>query len=111
GARFVLTTSARSVELPDEILLNRDENLLFYLADNDESDKVQKVFESAFKDSKNILATDLKKHIQNAFLVKERRAADYISKAVNDGWISRHQRSDRQYEYTEGIAAPWGLNQ
>lgn len=107
GARFVVTTSARSVELPDEILLNRDENLLFYLAGEDEADRVQKAFISAFKDCKNILATELKTHLQNALLVKERRSADYISKAVADGWISRHQRADRKYEYTENSTAPW----
>lgn len=111
GARFVLTTSARSVELPDEILLNRDDNLLFYLAGEDEADRVLQAFTTAFSDCKNMLATELKTHIQNVLLVKERRAADYIAKAVADGWISRHQRTDRKYEYTEGILAPWVLTQ
>lgn len=107
GARFVVTTSARSVELPDEILLNRDENLLFYLANEDEADRVEQAFFGAFKDCSNILATELKTHLQNALLIKERRSADYIAKAVADGWISRHQRADRKYEYTANSTAPW----
>ncbi|HDR9165941.1 AAA family ATPase [Burkholderia vietnamiensis] len=108
GARFVITTAARSVNLPDEILLDRDEeSLLFYAAAAQEQDRVKTAFQGAFKASEVVLATELTDHIKNAMLVADRRAKDYIAAAVKDGWIKRQQREDRKYEYQVLPTAPF----
>lgn len=108
GARFVVTTAARSVSLPDEILLDRDDDsLLFYAAEAQEQDRVKSAFQSAFKSSDVVLATELAEHIKNAMLVGDRRAKDYIAAAVKDGWIKRSRREDQKYEYSVLPTAPF----
>lgn len=99
GARYSLRFSARNIEAPDELLLDRSTSLLFHEAAEGETNRLQAVIRSAFGEDMNCLAGTLQDKVMAAFNVKERRAKELIARAVSAGWITRQQRPDRLYEY------------
>lgn len=99
GARYSLRFSARNIEAPDELLLDRGANLLFHEAAEGEANRLQAVVHSAFGEDPTCLAGTLQDKVMAAFNVKERRAKELIAKAVSACWITRQQRPDRLYEY------------
>lgn len=107
GARYCLTFSARNVDPPDELLLNLNENLSFYLTAEDEADKVRRLIQEVFKSGAPILATDLQDIVCDAFDIRSRsRATDYIKQAVDADLIKRQRRLDRRYEYVLTDSSP-----
>lgn len=99
GARFSLKFSARNIEAPDELLLDRGADLLFNEAAEAEAHRNQDAIRCAFGGSTSCLAKTLHEQLMKTFDVKERRASQLIKAAVKAGWITRSQRSDRRYEY------------
>ena len=100
GARFSLRFSARNVEEPDEMLLDRDPStLLFHEAAEAESQRLQSVIRAAFTDGMNCQPQKLTDHVMNAFSVKERRAKQLIQSAVEQGWIGRLSLPGMRYGY------------
>lgn len=108
GARYSLKFSARNVETPDEMLLDRDpRTLLFHEAGGAEKDRLKEAIQSAFRTGTSCLARNLTEHLMNAFMVKERRAKQLSESAVAQGWITRRRRNDGRYEYC--LARPHDL--
>lgn len=99
GARYSLRFSARNVEAPDEMLIERDQNLCFFEASAQETNRLMSVIHSAFQGLRICLAQGLLEHVMNAYCVRERRAKQLIKDAGDRGWITRRQRSDKCYEY------------
>jgi hypothetical protein len=99
GARYSLKFSARNIEAPDEVLLDRDSNLLFHEAAEAETHRLRSAILSAFDGAPACLATTLHEHVMTAFDVKERRAKQLIEVMVKSGEIVRRQRNDKRYEY------------
>lgn len=99
GARYSLRFSARNVEAPDEMLIERDQNLCFFEASVQEANRLMSVIHAAFQGVQTCLAQGLLEHVMNAYCVRERRAKQYIKDAGDRGWITRRQRSDKRYEY------------
>ena len=112
GARFSLKFSARNIEAPDELLLDRGADLLFNEAAEAEAHRIQDAIQFAFGESPSCLAKSLHEQLMNTFDVKERRAKQLIEIAVKSGWITRSQRHDRCYEYwmqpVSGLLVPAG---
>lgn len=106
GARYSLQFSARAVEAPDELLLNRGANLMFYGASEDEADKLKRALHGAFKGNGFVLSADLESHFCEALGVKSRRAKDYIKQCCENGWIALERRQDRRYQYVLQEGAP-----
>ena len=100
GARYSLKFSARNIEEPDEMLLNRDtKTLLFNEAAEADSQRLQKVVCSAFTDSEFCRPNELTRLVMEAYSVKERRAKQLIQSAGEQGLIERQQQPDKQYIY------------
>ncbi len=99
GARFSLQFSARAIETPDEMLLNRTEHLTFVRATEGQNDRLSIALRSALKDRQSISATELVSTIGESLSVEERQAKNYIRKCVDRGWIERKKRPDKTYEY------------
>lgn len=106
GARYSLQFSARAVEAPDELLLNRGANLMFYGASEDEADKLKRALHGAFRGNGFVLSSDLESHFCDALGVKSRRAKDYIKQCCDNGWIAVERRQDRRYQYVLQEGAP-----
>jgi len=104
GARYSLTFSARAVETPDEILLNRI-GLTLVSAIGEERDKLMDGLLEALEGQAVISATTLTERFCQYFSVKERQAKNYIKKCVDNGWVTRVATSERtEYVLTDGIA-------
>ncbi len=100
GARFSLKFSARNIEEPDEMLLDRDSNtLLFHEAAEAEELRLLAVIRTAFADGASCLPQTLANHVMASFAVKERRAKQLIQSAVQQGWIERNASPGRRHEY------------
>jgi hypothetical protein len=99
GARFSVRFSARNIETPDELLLDRDLNLCFYEAAAEDENRLLGVIRSAFQGMPTCSASVLLEHVMSAYDVRERRAKQLIQQASEKKWISRRKRSDRRYEY------------
>ena len=99
GARYSLRFSARNVETPDEMLIERDQNLCFFEASAQVADRLMSIIHAAFQGVQTCLAQALLEHVMNAYCVRERRAKQLIKDAGDRGWITRRQRSDKRYEY------------
>ncbi|WP_223920779.1 AAA family ATPase [Aeromonas caviae] len=104
GARYNLTFSARAVETPDEILLNRI-GLTLVSAIGEERDKLMHGLLEALEGQEAISSTTLTERFCQYFSVKERQAKNYIKKCVDNGWVTRVATSERtEYVLTDGIA-------
>lgn len=99
GARYSVTFSARNIEAPEELLLNRNADLLFYEAAEVATQRLRVTIESAFETDSTCLATDLTRHLMDLLQIKERRAQQLMKEAIAQGWITRQQRQDKRYEY------------
>lgn len=100
GARYSLKFSARNIEEPDEMLLDRDSNtLLFNEAAEAESQRLSEVVRSAFPDGKSCLPQALAEHVMTSFSVRERRAKQLIQTAVQQGLIERLTLPSNRYVY------------
>lgn len=100
GARFSLKFSARNIEEPDEILLDRDTTtLLFHEAAEAEEQRLLAVIRAAFGEGATCLPQALTDHVSAAFTVKERRSKQLIQTAVQQGWIERRMLPGRRHEY------------
>lgn len=100
GARYSLKFSARNIEEPDEMLLDRDaKTLLFNEAAEAESHRLLAVVRSAFTDGKSCLPQALAEHVMAAFSVKERRAKQLIQSAMQQGLIERLPLPSGRYIY------------
>jgi hypothetical protein len=99
GARYSVAFSARNIEAPEEELLDRNTNLLFYAATEANAQRLRVTIETAFGADSTCLATDLTRHIMDMLQVKERRAQQLMKDAVAFGWMARKQRQDKRYEY------------
>jgi hypothetical protein len=99
GARYSLRFSARNIEAPEEIFLNRAPSLCFFETSAQDTNQLMQVILSAFQHTQTCLAQELLEHVMNANNVKERRAQQLIQDAGKRGWIARQQRVDTRYEY------------
>ncbi len=100
GARYSLKFSARNIEEPDEMLLDRDSNtLLFNEAAEAESQRLLDVVRAAFPDGKFCLPQALAEHVMASFSVRERRAKQLIQTAVQQGVIERLTQPGNRYVY------------
>lgn len=100
GARYSLKFSARNIEEPDEMLLDRDSRtLLFHEAAEAESQRLLTVVRAAFTDGKSCLPQALAEHVMAAFSVKERRAKQLIQSAVQEGLVERLPLPGGRYIY------------
>jgi len=100
GARYSLKFSARNIEEPDEMLLDRDSNtLLFNEAAEAESQRLLSVVRAACSDGASCLPQALTDHVMASFSVKERRAKQLIQSAVQQGWIERLALPGGRYIY------------
>ena len=99
GARYSLRFSARNVEAPDEMLIERDQNLCFFEASAHEANRLMNVIIAAFQGVQTCLAQGLLDHVMNTYCVRERRAKQLIKDAGDRGWITRRLRSDKRHEY------------
>ncbi len=100
GARYSLKFSARNIEEPDEMLLDRDPTtLLFYQADEAEANRLQSVIRNVFDVDTSCKPKELTDAVMNAFEVKERRAKQLIQSAMQQGWISPITLNGRRQGY------------
>lgn len=100
GARYSLKFSARNIEEPDEMLLDRDPaTLLFYQANEVEEKRLQAVIRAVFNSDLTCTSKKLTDAVMDAFRVKERRAKDYIHSAVQQGLIVRVKLHGRNFGY------------
>ena len=115
GARFSLKFSARNIEAPEEMLLDRDGNLLFSEASTNEEHRLKQIVLEAFLNNTICKPTELTQHLANKFGVKDRRAKQLIQNAVNEGWLVRTQKgSSCEYTLTKALqakASPEAANQ
>ncbi len=100
GARYSVKFSARNIEEPDEMLLDRDSStLLFHSAEEAEEQRLQSVIQAAFNNDMTCSSKELTDTVMNSFDVKERRAKQYIHTAVQQGIIERVKLHGRSYGY------------
>ncbi len=100
GARYSLKFSARNIEEPDEMLLDRGaETLLFNEATEADSERLTTVVRSAFSAGATCLPLALANHVMASFSVKERRAKQLIQTAVKNGLIERLTLPGNHYVY------------
>ena len=100
GGRFSLKFSARNVEEPDEMMLDRDPiTLLFHEAAEAETLRLQSIIQAVFSDGTTCQPKALADHLMAVFAVKERRAKQLIQSAVAKGWIARLSLPGRRYNY------------
>ncbi|ADI30173.1 AAA family ATPase [Methylotenera versatilis] len=100
GARFSVKFSARNIETPEELLLDRDTKLRFHEASDEKMQRLRAVIESAFGIEPICRAKELIHHLMTNFSVQKRSAQYYIETAIEKGWIiddSSHE--DKRYEY------------
>lgn len=99
GARFSLRFSARNVEEPDEMLLDREPStLLFHEADEAKTDRLQSVIRVALSD-KECPPRILIEHVMKAFSVKQRRAQQLIEEARDKGLVERVPPEGSRFVY------------
>lgn len=99
GPRFALTFSARNVDVPDEILLDRGDDLLFVEAGEDEKSRLKVALQAIYKAADSISATDLTSALCEIFSVGERSAKRHIKDAVECGLICHRRLSTGKHEY------------
>lgn len=100
GARYSLRFSARNVEEPDEMLLDRDtKTLRFHEADEVETNRLQSVIQTAFMNGTSCTPQGLTKHVMDAYSVQERMAKQRIKSAVDRGLVDRIPLAGNRFLY------------
>src|SRR5450830_842647 len=100
GARFSVKFSARNIEAPEELLLDRDANLRFHEATEDKTQRLIATIKSAFGLGTTCPARSLLEHVCKMYNVKGRRAQQLIQQAVKNRWIVGYEATeDKAYEY------------
>lgn len=100
GARYSLKFSARNIEEPDEMLLDRDnQTLLFHEAAEAETLRLRAVVLGAFGPEPTCSAQQLADHVMASFDVKERQAKNHMRSAIEQGWIARQALPGNRYQY------------
>lgn len=100
GARFSVQFSARNIETPEELLLDRDANLRFHEATEEKTQRLIATIKSAFGLETTCPARSLIEHVCKMHNVKGRRAQQLIQQAVKSRWIVGHEATeDNTYEY------------
>lgn len=100
GARFSLKFSARNVEEPDEMLLDRDAStLLFHEADEAKTDRLQTVIRAILSATESCPPRVLIEHVMKSFSVKQRRAQQLIEDARDKGMVERVPPEGSRFTY------------
>lgn len=102
GARFSVTMTARNVEVPDELLLDRADDMLYYEYEGDNS--IERVIETAFRTTTAISVADLRKIVAEGLGVAEGTARNAINQAAANGLLERH-KIGRHVHYTVPASA------
>lgn len=104
GARYSLQVAARNVQEPDELLLARGDDMLYYEYEGDNS--LEKVIETAFRATTTISVSDLRKIVAEGLGVAEGTARNSINQAVANGLIVRN-KIGRHVHYSVAPDAPF----
>ncbi|MDA8328777.1 MAG: AAA family ATPase [Betaproteobacteria bacterium] len=100
GARYSLKFSARNVETPDELLLDRNQNLCFFETLAHDSNLLLESVKLAFSGNKRTCAAQhLLAHLMKTQNVQERRAQQIIRESRKKGWIKSQSGENSRYEY------------
>lgn len=105
GARYSLSMTARNVEVPDELLLDRDSEDMVYYEHEGGDNSIERVIETAFRSTATISVADLRKIVAEGLGVAEGTARNAINQAVANGLLERH-KIGRYVHYTVPTDSP-----
>ncbi len=104
GARYSLQIAARNVQEPDEMLLDRSEDMKYYEHEGGDN-SIERVIETAFRSTATISVADLRKIVAEGLGVAEGTARNAINQAVANGLLERH-KIGRYVHYTVPTDSP-----
>jgi hypothetical protein len=117
GPRYVVTTSARSVSVPDEVLMDIADDLLFVEpasvtagagADTTTGHMLLDILYRAFLKVESVGSRALTDDIADGLDVQARQAKNHLRHAVDSGWLVRQRVTENRVEYERGENWPFG---
>lgn len=97
GARYSLQIAARNVQEPDELLLDRAEDMLYYEHEGQESN-LEQIIQTLFKGGHSLPRKDVQQALADGMGVAFETARKAAKEAVERGLIAE-SRQGRQYFY------------
>lgn len=97
GARYSLSMTARNVEVPDELLLDRDSEDMMYYEHEGGDNSIDSILQHAFRHGNAVPAAELVKLVQDGLGVANSTARQAISGAVARGLIGRERQGHRYF--------------
>lgn len=97
GARFSVTMTARNTEVPDELLLNRADDMRYYEYEGQES-SLEQIIQTLFKGGHSLPRKEVQQALADGMGVAFETARKAAKEAVERGLIAE-SRQGRQYFY------------
>lgn len=99
GARYSLSLTARNVEVPDELLLDRSsEDMLYYEHEGQESN-LDEIIQTLFKGGHSLLRKDVQKAVADGMGVAFETARKAIRGAIERGLIAEARQGHKYFYY------------
>lgn len=96
GARYSLQVAARNVQEPEEMLLDRSEDMKYYEHDGGDN-SIDSILQHAFRHGNAVPAAELVKLVQDGLGVANSTARQAISGAVARGLVGRERQGHRYF--------------
>lgn len=98
GARYSLSMTARNVEVPDELLLDRDNDDMKYYEHEGKESSLEQIIQTLFKGGHSLPRKDVQQALADGMGVAFETARKAAKEAVERGLIAE-SRQGRQYFY------------